>query len=329
MTFGHGIHFALEKRYVPGRKRGPHPAGTFEQWYTENKKHFSQWDEEGNKIDALELGVAMLEGYVNEWGEDDHIDIIAPEMPIEIDVYDRQGNYLTTWVGRSDAAYEDLSKRRKATRRIGFLEHKTAKSITENLRVNSGYGEQGLNYAWAGTQMFRKLGIFKDAQAIDHVLFNWMRKALPDDRPVDEAGFSLNKPKKEALLDYCHAKGIIIPAKPKVEDLTAAIDATGYDHRLLGERSERQQANLFYREPLDYGEGSMLITERRLIAESWEREQVKAGKLPVYKNPDDHCNWCQFKEVCEVHEMGGDWESMLELEFTEWDPYEGHEMEYK
>jgi len=319
----------MELRYPPGRKRGPHPAITFEQWYNENKHRFSQWDDEGNKVDALELGIAMLNGYVDEYGNDDHIDIIAPEMPLELKIYDKLGNYLATWVGRTDAAFEDLSKRRKSKRRVGFFEHKTAKQIRERIRVNSEYGEQGLGYAWAGSQVFRELGIFQKGDSVDHVLFNILRKSLPDDRPVDDGGYALNKPKKDVLLDYCHAKGLMIPPKPKVEDLVLAIDATGYDHRLLGERSERQQASLFYRDTLDYGEGEMKQTAWRIAAEAWEREEVRAGRLPVYKSPGDHCDWCQFQEACEIHEMGGDWRSILELEFAEWDPYEGHEMEYK
>jgi hypothetical protein len=122
---------------------------------------------------------------------------------------------------------------------------------------------------------------------------------------------------------------VMIPLKPKVEDLTAAIDATGFDSRMLGERSSVQRAPLFHRQALDFGDGEMAQTEWRIRAEAWEREQVRAGKLPVYKNPADHCNWCQFKEACELHEMGGDWRSVLQLEFAQWDPYEDHDKEYK
>jgi hypothetical protein len=152
---------------------------------------------------------------------------------------------------------------------------------------------------------------------------------MPDERPYDANGYALNKPKKEALLDYCHAHGVLIPLKPKIEDLWTAIEATGFNPAMLGERSSVQRAPLFHRQPLDFGDGEMAQTEWRIRAEAWEREQVRAGKLPVYKNPADHCNWCQFKEACELHEMGGDWRSVLELEFEQWDPYEDHDKEYK
>lgn len=283
LTFGTLIHEALAAYYPPGIKRGVHPAKTFERLHKENARHFSQWDEDGERYDALELGLAMCEGYVETYGKDEVVEIIKPEIPISIDVYDRHGNYLVTWVGRGDAAY-----RNRSTLRIGFLEHKTAKTIEEELRINSGYGEQGLSYWWAGDTYFRHEGWLKDDQHLDHVMFNWLRKGLPDDRPKNEHGHALNKD---------------------------------------GTVSKRQPKPLFHRWPLEFGPAEMDSINWRIRAEAWEMAQVKAGKLPIYKNPTMDCKWeCAFKEACEVHEMGGDWESILELEFQHWDPYSDHNL---
>lgn len=327
LTFGHGVHYAMEHYYPVGTERGPLPHITFEKWFNENEHQFAQWDEEGNRFDALELGLAMLKGYVEQWGDDSHIRIIAPEMPLELVITDKQGRYLCTWVGRTDAAYEDLSKRKKGRKRIGFFEHKTAKSIEANLRVNSGYGDQGLSYAFAGSQVLRDMGILQKGENVDHILFNWLRKGLPDERPRSTDGYALNKPKKEALLEHCEIEGIEVPKKATVEVLTELIAATGFDPDMLGEPSSRQPSPLFDRYPLDYGDDEMEQTAWRIRAEAWEREQVRAGKLPIYKNPSKDCSWqCEFVEACELHEMGGDYESVLELEFEEWDPYDGHEI---
>lgn len=330
LTFGTGVHVALEHRYPPGTERGPHPAITFEKWFMENEHAFAQWDDEGNRFDALELGLAMLNGYVEQWGDDDHIRIIAPEMPLRLDIYDKRGNYLCTWVGKTDAAYEDLSKRRKGRRRIGFFEHKTAKVIEQNLRINSGYGDQGLSYAWGGSIVLRDMGILEPGENVDHILFNWLRKGMPDDRPRNEQGFALNKPTKDALLSFLADKGTTVPARTKVDDLLLMVEALGQDPALLGEPSKVQPSPLLDRYELDYGDGAMVETERRIRAEAWERAQVRAGKLPIYKSPSKDCSWqCEFVEVCELHEMGEDFESMLELEFESWDPYEDHETEIK
>jgi len=68
LSFGNLIHQALEARYPPGIKRGPHPAETFkglyEEWTAKNydlgmKDSDDEWQKAG------ELGVDMLENYVD------------------------------------------------------------------------------------------------------------------------------------------------------------------------------------------------------------------------------------------------------------------------
>lgn len=283
LAFGTMIHAALAEYYPPGYKRGPHPAKTFERLYAEGGTTFSQWDEEGNKVPALELGIEMLNGYVNAYGKDDHIDIVQPEQSMEIDVYDAQGRYVCTWVGQSDAVY-----RNRSTARVGMLEHKTAKTIPDEVRINTGYGDQGLAYSWAATLFLRHHGLLAEDQQPEHVLFNWLRKALPDDRPKDENGYALNKD---------------------------------------GSISKRQPKPLFHRFPLEFGANEFATFNRRVRAEAWEMQQVRKGKLPIYKSPDMTCDWqCQFKDACELHEMGADFESVLELEYGEWNPYSNHEL---
>ena len=284
LSFGTMVHAALAEYYPPGYKRGPHPAKTFERLFKQQPDTFSQWDEEGNKIPAIDLGIAMLQGYVDAYGKDDHIEIIQPEQSMEIDVYDKHGRYVCTWVGQSDAVY-----RNRSNRRIGMLEHKTAKSIPDEVRINTGYGDQGLAYSWAAILFLRHHGLLAEDQQPEHVMFNWLRKGLPDDRRKNEQGHALNKD---------------------------------------GTISKRQPKPLFHRFPLEIDEGSMATFNRRVRAEAWEMAQVRKGKIPLIKNPSMNCDWdCAFKEACEIHEMGGDWESVLDLEFKEWDPYSNHELQ--
>jgi hypothetical protein len=289
-----------------------------------------QWDDEGNRHDPTELGVAMMNAYVDEYGADDAIEIIAPELPLSVDIYDKLGNYLCTWVGRSDALYRDLSRATKRRDCLGFLEHKTAKQIENNLRVNSGYGDQALGYWWGGSIVLRQQGLLKPDQSVDHVLVNWLRKTMPDTRPRNAAGHTLNKPTKEALIAACDSNGIEFPKKVLVKELEQLLRDAGFDPEQYGEPSKKQASPPLQRVQLDFGDNNLENINWRIRAEAWEREQVRAGKLPVYKNPTKDCSWkCEFVEVCELHEMGGDWESMLELEFVPWDPYEDHEEEVK
>ena len=73
LTFGTLIHDSLEPWYVPGRERGAYPVDTFVRLFNENAREFDQWDDEGNRVPADELGRAMLYEYVEYWGDDDYI----------------------------------------------------------------------------------------------------------------------------------------------------------------------------------------------------------------------------------------------------------------
>jgi hypothetical protein len=287
LTFGSLVHGALEHYYPPGRKRGVHPAKTFADLYKEYGD-FSQWDEDENKVDALELGVSMLTEYVDLYGKDDGIYIVQPEQAVQVDVYDRQDNYVCTWVGVIDAVYVDLLHSSRSRKVFRLLEHKTAKTIDETMRVNSGYGEQALSYFWATDLWLHHEELLPEDQHLEGVTFNWLRKALPDNRPVNEDGHALNKD---------------------------------------GSVSKLQPKPLLVRYPMDFGPDELSSINKRIRAEAWEIAQVKAGKLPIYKNPTRDCAWdCPFVEACELHEMGSDYEDMLRYEFIHWNPYEAHEL---
>jgi len=292
LTFGQLSHDSLAGWYIPGRERGVHPAETFEKLYSENEEEFSQWDDEGNKVDALELGLAMMNGYVERWGDDPMIEIVQPEMAFQIDVYDDKNGYLGTLVGRFDAIGLNLR-----TGRYFVFEHKTGKRI-EVVRINSKYGEQGLSYFWAARYWVQnELGKSIDLSSVG---WNWLRKAMPDVRPQDEDGYYLNKPTKA-------------------------------EKRLFGEDypgsiSKRQPPPLFQRQEMRLGPNQLDTFNRRLRRELFEIALTREKKLSIYKNPGDHCNWCQFKDVCELHEMGADWEDVLHMEFHKWQPYSDHEL---
>jgi hypothetical protein len=328
LSFGTGVHRALELRYPVGRIRGPLPQDTWIAWFDEREEYFDQWDEEGNKIPARDLGAIMLEEYVKLYGKDYTIEIIQPEMAFQVDVFDAKGNYLCTWVGKGDAVYIDLSKSTSRNPIIGMLEHKTAKTIDEMTTVISGYGEQAASYFWGASYAMRHQGYLPEGAQIDHVLFNWLRKGVPSDKPRNAAGHVLNKPSKDALLDACLVRNLSIPKRPTNDQLASLLRSVGVDPDQFGEVSKVQPSPLFHRDKLDFGPSELAGMNWRIRAEAWEMAQVRAGNLPLFKNPTKDCKWdCPFKDACEVHEMGGDYQSILQMEFTTWNPYSDHELE--
>lgn len=283
LKFGDLVHQAMARYYKPGVKRGPHPAVAFEDiWKERMEEGFSIKGDDDEWVDALELGIEMLRHYVDHWGTDDHIKVLWSEMPFQVDLY-HNGVYMVTYAGTFDCMYYDLEKKQ-----VGMFEHKTAATIsTSHLMLDE---QAGSYWAFAG-EWLRDAGILKPGKEISFIMYNFLRKAKPDDRPRNAAGHYLNK------------DGSVSKKQP-------------------GDYFKRQK---IYRGPVD--RENLLL---RVKMEAWEMAQVRAGKLNVYKNPrgtypDQHCLGCGFKEMCELHESGADWEDYRDEMMMPYEPNEAHD----
>lgn len=278
LRFGTLVHESLAAYYLPGRKRGIHPAITFKKLYKQETKeagHFGMKDLDEEWYDAGELGIDMLENYVDYYGKDGDIEIIAPEHPFKWKMKDQSGKPIL-YVGRFDAV-----GRWVRTGEVMLLEHKTASSIRdEHLPLD----EQAGAYWAFGNMYLRHIGVLKKGQILDMILYNFLRKSKRDDRPQNEDGIYLNKD---------------------------------------GSISKKQPPAYFERVPVYRDEYDSKQVLRRIQMESWEMRMAREGKLPIYKNPTRDCAWdCQFIDMCELHETGGDWKEYAEQMFKQEDPYE-------
>jgi len=324
LRFGDLTHQALAIRYPPGRKRGPHPAPEFARLYDEQiaagQYDFNILDDE-DSVPARDLGIAMLENYVEHYGDDERYKVIAPEMAFQVVVTDKHGRYMVTYCGELDIVVQDLQ-----TNQIGIIETKTAASIPKRVLP---FSEQDGSYWLFAPEWLRKQKVLKAGQDIDFLLYNYLRKALPDERPRNAEGARLNKPSKPALLAACEANGITLAKSSTMDVLTEALEAKGVDVAQLGEVSKVQPPPYFARFPTFRDQIDREALLYRVRAQAWEMAKVRAGKMPVYKNPsaawpDEHCNACEFRDMCELHEAGSDWEELRDLTMTTWDPYEAH-----
>lgn len=182
----------------------------------------------------------------------------------------------------------DICIRDRSKGQLGLVETKTATTISD---AHLGLDEQAGSYWAFAPQWLRELGVLKPGNDIDFILYNFLRKAKRDNRPRDQAGRYLNK------------DGSISKKQPPA-----------YFKRVRTYRTERDRENLI----------------QRVRMEAWEMAKVKAGELPVYKNPrltypDQHCNSCGFRDMCELHETSGDWKEYRDAMMDTWDPYEAHD----
>lgn len=190
LWFGIGVHEALAAWYLPGTQRGPHPAETF-LTYCDDEMRFMRTNFSGEHyfeekyVEARELGTEMLVGYVEYYGEDEHMDVIAPEQTFSVVVPDLKGNPAVDLKGTFDLVFRDLTDGR-----IKLGEHKTAKIIqTGHLPLDNQAGTY-----WAiATHTLQEQGLIRKTDTLAGIEYNFLRKALTDKRPVNADGKALNK----------------------------------------------------------------------------------------------------------------------------------------
>jgi hypothetical protein len=284
LRFGDLVHQALAAYYRPGRKRGPRPSRTFKRLYdieTEKASRYGIRDLDGEWHEAGELGVIVLDHYLDTYGSDSAIEIIEPEHPFFWPMRDAGGSPFI-YVGRFDAVFRWIT-----TGEVGLLEHKTAAALG---RKNLAMDEQAGSYWAFALRHLLQIGVIKQGQDLDMILYNFLRKAKPDERPTNEEGLYLNQD---------------------------------------GSVSKKQPPPYFDRVPVYRDAPDRHQVIRRIKLQAWEMRMVREGKLAVYKRPTDDCSSCSYLTMCELHETGSDWEEYKRQAFVEADPYEDYRADFK
>jgi hypothetical protein len=278
LWFGIGVHEALAPWYGKGKRRGPHPADTFEKWAGDEIRYAKTWLDDSYEDavweDALELGIAMLEQYIDYYGKDPQWSIIATEEPFAVRIT-RHGKPIALFKSRWDGVLRDL-----ATGLIYLLEHKTASQIVLSYLP---LDDQAGSYLAVATQVLRARGVLKDGEDIAGIIYNFLRKSMPDERPQNAQGLYLNK------------------------DETV---------------SKRQPPAPFVRELVERGQREHVTQLERIADEVTVMNAMRSGRLPVYKTPTKDCVRCPFFEPCQLHERGSNaYKALLKADFVQEDPY--------
>lgn len=241
LWFGTGIHLALEKYYVPGTKRGTHPVETWEQFVDDTRGDTSYINTYHNgdssfAIEAKELGSAMLQSYVENYGDEAWMEVIATEFDFQIGI--KFDNFTPEGVSRDKAAYVgtmDLVYRDLRDNRLYVLDHKTARALGSSNTQYLPLDDQAGAYYAVAIAALRKQGLIGDNERLSGIVYNYLVKALPDTRPVNPEGYATNKPKKEHYIEQLGAQGVAtsvtVHAKPKKQDYVDALTAVGADFK--------------------------------------------------------------------------------------------------
>lgn len=283
LLFGDLVHQSLAKYYKPGRKRGMHPAKTFERLYAKLENDGTQkvWSDDEEKWEDMgDLGVKMLERYVEHWVEEDKLyEVISSEQVMLVPFGTLKGRPVV-YAATIDGVWRELS-----SRKIKFLETKTTTAIKEDALAMD---EQVGAYWTFGPEWLKNNGFLKPDENLDGIIYNWLRKAVPNPaQAVDALGRNLNK------------DGSISKRQPPP-----------YFHRRPAFRGAAEADAVRRR------------VRRQLIDMQLARQQpalmVYKNPGPQFM---PNCKFCSFRDACELHETGNDWRSFLEAAFVKEDPY--------
>jgi hypothetical protein len=332
LRFGLLMHEAMEEFYRPGLKRGPKPADTFQQRYaaelkTQTKIGFR--DDDGQWHEAGHMGTLMLEAYYAKYGKDDRWYVVATEMPFRVRIVDPVSGLVFFFVGVVDGLWRDRESGKRKD--LWVVDHKSTRDDPTKKTKALILDEQAGSYWSYGVDYIRlrKPELLK-GKDLTGMMFNFLRKGLPDDRPTDSNGLRLNKPSKDVLWEAAVNRGITDGLKKTKITVPELMRHIGPSAAQLGEVSKTQPPAMFHREPVFRGEHDKEMVRRRIIADARQMHYMRQGKLEVVKQPgtlhNPYCTFCDFNDMCELHEAGEDWEMVKRLTLTTWDPYAQHEI---
>jgi len=324
--FGTGLHVCLAEWYIPGKKRGRPLLETWAEYTKDSYEKIRIQDEFGDEDastyeDAVILGQEMLEMYEEKYGLDEQFEVIAPEQRFRVLIPDPDNpkRAIAENVGTFDAVVRDYSDGR-----VKMIDHKSCRFFAyRHLTLD----DQGGSYCALSTHALRQEGLIGPKEAVSGMIYNFLRKARRDTRPENEKGEKLNKPEKKhyaaALAKHLGDSDDKWWMKQTLSALQGA--ALEYGLSVGGDVSKNQPSPVFYRH---FVERTAKERNRQIVRIGEEVQimnLVREGVIPITKNPTDACaNLCDFFDLCELDEAGGDTDDMKSMMFSVRDPYHDH-----
>ena len=289
LRFGTLIHASLAAYYKPGIRRGPHPTETFERLY-ELDLHTQA--PPGNMVEEIDA----------KWAP--HRDLGIAMLDRYIAKYGKDDEWkvlVTEFPFRTIVHHPrdgvtpwfwyvgilDGIWWNLRTKRKVIVDHKTTVAIQ---LAYLAMDQQATAYWTWGVEALMLEGLLAPdgSEKIDGFLFNFLRKAKADARSANKEGYYLNKD---------------------------------------GSISKKQPAPYHARVPIwrDWTEREK--AKQMVIEEFKDIEAVRRGVIAPYKNPSQFtCTGCWALDICELHEIGQDWQEMRAMTTRTWQPYSEHEI---
>jgi len=286
LDLGTWVHDAFDGWYGKGLRRTDAPL----------HQHFSEIAEQAIGIasangapdyvldkahELAALGQAMTEAYQDHYGQDPDVNVIGAEIPLEFSLADENGLVIAKHLLKPDLVFLDRQGD------AWLMEHKTATQIvTEHLTID----DQARPYGAMAERALRKIGLLRKGSRFRGIMYNFLRKAFPDDRLTNDKGQALNK---------------------------------------NGTVSKKQPAPLFKRHPVEMTRQAKVVTLQRLQAETilitGLTERLRDGRLQadlLQKTPSKGCpRFCDYFAICQAEDGGADIRQMTRDMYQRRNPY--------
>lgn len=325
--FGTAVHKALEVRYPVGSKRG-HIADVldaFEEAVDGERRRVwtegAELDEE-EVVDGIELGKAMLLGYVRHYGQDKRWEVIHSEQTFQILVPNPKldDRYTAWYCGTWDLVVWDT-----VDKVFRVVDHKTRKTFVKDWSFYD-HNDQAGSYLWVAPEVLRHKGILGKNDVIDGIIFNILKKKMPDERETDAAGVARNKPKREHYLLALKNAKVFVPARTSLPRLAEMAEDNGL--QVLGDPSAKQPGELFYRHTTYRSERQRVAQAKAVIAQAYQMRLIRKGVLPITKHKTEDCPRCPLFEMCMLDEQDPrEAEEYARTMLVKRDPYVDHKAE--
>lgn len=281
LELGTWVHEALARWYGPGVKRHGDLAEHFtivaDASYELARRGKAPEHVLEKAEELISLGTAMLEAYQKHYGRDDDVRILAVEIPLEFSFGEGIRHAL-----KPDAVFMGPDDN------VWLLETKTAASVrTEHLVID----DQARPYGAMAERALRKLGVMRKGQQFKGILYNFLRKGLPDERQTNAQGKYLNK---------------------------------------NGSVSARQPPPLFVRKEIMMSRAAKVRTLQRVQRETIAIAEITAGlrdgsikASELGKTPHHSCpRTCDFYAMCVAEEEGANTHLMERTMYFRRNPYD-------
>lgn len=334
LWFGTGIHLAMEHYFVPGLERGTPLVDTWNKYCDETDagaKYVNTYDLFGNYEEALasrELGIDMLEGYLEHYGPEKHIEIISSEQTFQVPLAHKEwfrglnGNAefsdsVTTVVGTIDLVF-----RNRETGKLWMRDFKTAAQLTSAATQYLPLDDQAGLYSAMSERVLKEKGLIGESEKIQGIEYDYLLKRKRDTRPRNADGHYTNNPNKANYASALEGKTEVDFSKftlAKLKDLAEELEIT-----VLGDVSKQQPPVAFERKIVRRSSARKAIQIKRIMNDIEAMSLVRNNVLPATKTPSRTCGYCPFNEICQLDEDKKDWTSMAQALYNTWDPYSAH-----